>query len=300
MAIWFVPIALRILLINTIYPVLLKGKIITKDITTRFFLQYLFASLISLTCALYLGQLVFSTMLLLLLGIGLLNGCSAYADWKATEINLSAMSLFSFLDDVIAISLGYLVLKETEFFNWQIGLGLVLCVLAVMLLSVGNYKNRRYKMNALPFKFFVYVFVFTSIWGLNAFFTKWFAIQSVGVGIFMFGWYSGSFIVATLLMLTKKEGTVVQEIMIIKRPDNLLIGFISSLFITVNIGLTYWAFTLAPLTVVKPIFFVSAMIIPALFGLCYFNEKEGLTKSGKISFLVALVGGIIIGLGFKG
>src|SRR3989338_1063569 len=180
MAIWLIPIVLRILLINAIYPVLLKGKIITKDIIQRFFLQYLFCSLISLACAVYLGQFVLGTTMFLLIGIGILNGVSAYADWRATEINLSSMSLFSFLDDVIAISLGFLILKETEFLNRQIGLGLLLCVLAIVLLSVGNYmkKHREGGSNtALPLKFFVYVFIFTSIWGVNAFFIRWFALK---------------------------------------------------------------------------------------------------------------------------
>lgn len=164
MTVWFVPVILRILLINTIYPVLLKGKIITKDIIPRFFIQYMFCCLISLVCAMYLGQLFFSTTLLLLIGIGILNGFSAYADWQATKMNLSAMSLFSFLDDIIAISLGYLVLKEVEFLNWQIGLGLFLCIVAIALMSIGNYKKSKDERNtALPLKFFMYVFIFTLI-----------------------------------------------------------------------------------------------------------------------------------------
>lgn len=303
MADWFIPVLLRIVLINTIYPVFLKGKVITKDIIQRFFLQYLFCGLISFICAIYLGQFVLSTTLLLLMGVGVLNGFSAYADWQATKINLSAMSLFSFLDDVIAINLGYLILKETQFLNYQIGLGLLLCVAAILFLSIGNYAKRRNengKNPALPLKFFVYVLIFTSIWGLNAFFTRWFALRDVGIGTFMFGWYFGSFIVATILMLSKKEGTIVQEIIRMKRSSNISVGLISSLFVTVNIGFSYWALALAPLTIVKPIFFVSAMIIPALVGLYYFNEREGLTRTEKLSFPLAIVGGIIIGLGFRG
>lgn len=129
---------------------------------------------------------------------------------------------------------------------------------------------------------------------------RWFAIKDIGVGTFMFGWYFGSFIVATTLMQSKKEGTLIQEMVKIKKSSNLSIGLISSLFVTVNIAFSYWALSLAPLTVVKPIFFVSAMIIPALVGLYYFNERKGLTTAEKLSFPVAIIGGIVIALGFKG
>ena len=303
MAVWIVPVILRIILINTIYPVFLKGKVITNDLVSRFFLQYLFCSLISLACAVYLGQVVFNSTMFLIMGMGVFNGYSAYADWQATKINLSAMALFSFLDDIIAISLGYLILKETRFFNWQIGWGLTLCIVAIIFFSLGNYfkkRNEGESNRTLPLIFFLYVFAFTSIWGFNAFFTRWFALADVGIGTFLVGWYFGSLVVASVLILNKKEGTLAQEIIKIKKSSNVSIGFISSLFVTVNIGFTYWALSLAPLTVVKPIFFVSAMVIPALFGLYYFKERQGLTMGEKLSFPLSIVGGTIIALGFRG
>ncbi|MCK4859765.1 MAG: hypothetical protein KAS87_04305 [Candidatus Omnitrophica bacterium] len=301
MTLWYIPVVLRILLINTIFPWLLKGKVVQANFVQRFFLQYLFCSVFAVLVAISLGQLVFTATTLIIAVIGVFNGFGAYSQWRATQINLSAMSIFAFLDDAIAISLGYLILKEGKFLNTGVGIGLTLCASVVILFAVNNYLKRKKGVKGkehLPLRFFGYVMSFTIIWGVATFLTRYFALEGVGVGTFIFGWYGGSVITAFIIFLIKKEKGIFQEVKETMTNNNFCIMFVMSVLIMTNIWLSYWALQLAPLMVVKPIFFVSAMVIPAIIGLYIFKEAKKYERREKLFFVIAFVGGVLIALSF--
>ncbi|MBH41781.1 MAG: hypothetical protein CL685_03640 [Candidatus Magasanikbacteria bacterium] len=300
---WYIPIVLRIVLINTIFPIILKGKVLQEHFTRRFFLQFFFCAIYACVLAIFLGQFSFSYTIGVIACIGAVNGLAAYSQWRANDINLSATSVFAFFDDAIAISLGYSILNESQYFTPNIGIGLIICCAVVMLFTVINYLKMTKKIEGtsyLPFRFFLHVATFTIIWGFATFFMRYFALKQVGVGTFILGWYSGACITATGIFLVKRGFPIKKELSLTVSTSNISLMLVVSVIIMANIWLTFWALQVAPLTVVKPIFFVSAMVIPALVGLFIFKEKKEYTKKELVLFLAAFIGAIYIATGYRG
>ena len=152
----------------------------------------------------------------------------------------------------------------------------------------------------LPRSFFVSVALFTVLWGIANFAMRYFALESVDFGSFVFGWYGGSFGAALLVFFLKKATRVIEEITRLLEKDIWHAALISSAFAVSGILLSYWAFALAPLLVVKPMFYFSATLLPALLGLFFFKEKEDLNQKDKIAFAIALLGIVLIATGFRG
>lgn len=129
---------------------------------------------------------------------------------------------------------------------------------------------------------------------------RYFAIENVDMGSFVFGWYGGSFIAASIVFFFKKEKSLRDEISAMAQKGDWGVALLSSIFIGSGILLAYWAYTFAPLAVVKPIFFASAMLLPALVGLFVFQEGSKLNKKEKLSFVLATIGIIVIAISFRG
>jgi hypothetical protein len=52
----------------------------------------------------------------------------------------------------------------------------------------------------------------------------------------------------------------------------------------------FWAYQLAPQTIVQPLFLVAEMVGPALIGLYVFGEREALDRSEQLYFILRLGG----------
>lgn len=272
--------------------------------------------------------------------IGIFNGYGAYCQWRTDQFALSTGALFAFMDDFIAITLGYAILHEAKFLNAGLGVGLALCVSTAILFAVYNYYQKKSGKEHLPFAFFRYVLSYTIIRGFATFLMRYFALEKISIGTFVFGWYGGAFTTALMILLlysigiikdtTEKNDKKTNETyaflhvvaiklerivkkwgLIYKQPTyqqilNFLLTFrmigmtfLAGTLIFLNIVCTYWAFSLAPLTVVKPLFFVSLMIMPALVGFLFFNEYDRFEGFQKMFFIQAVIGGIIIALSFQ-
>lgn len=128
-----ISILLHVVFIDLAYPWFLKGRVIDQNLLRRYFLQYIFAACFGVGVALLVNQLNLAPVTLLVLMVGIMNGFATYNYFRAATMNLSALSVFGFMDDVIAISLGYFVLNERAFFNSGLKVGLVLSGVAAIL-----------------------------------------------------------------------------------------------------------------------------------------------------------------------
>ena len=70
--------------------------------------------------------------------------------------------------------------------------------------------------------------------------------------------------------------------------------------VLVTMSAAFWAYRLAPQTVVQPLFLVGEMVGPALVGLYVFGEREALDRLEHLYFAVGLVGGVLVALSFSG
>lgn len=234
---------------------------------------------------------------------GFLNPFGAYCQWRATDINLSKLSVLSIWDDVLAISLGFLFLGELQFVKSGIAGGIAICAVAFILFArhdirkeraEGRKKRIRHPKDAW---LYVYVLGYTTVFGLIAFFQRKFALEEVSIGSFVFAFYAGSLVSAFFISAFAARSWVPPLAIIAWR--NIILMGISALFVIGNIVLIYTSFILAPIVIVKPIYFVAQMVFPALVGLYIFKERERLSRTEKAAFVIALAGGLLIATSFK-
>ncbi|QQG46231.1 MAG: hypothetical protein HYY55_00065 [Candidatus Niyogibacteria bacterium] len=318
---WLVPVIIRILIGNIFYPWFGKAKLIHTDkisFNNRFTLHYFFAAAFGSVAALFLGQLVFDKTLLFITSIGAANGYAAYCQWKADQHSLSFVSITLFMDDVIAITLGYIVLNESKYLNFGMGAGLFLCVVTIIGLGFSNYRKQKIGEEHVAPKLFIYVAVYTVIWGFATFSMRYFALSDISVGKFVFGWYGGAFLMALAIFCItkiksifpkkdnenkdneKKNDEMNRELSPLPIRTTLWMTAVAGGSIFSSIFLSYWALQLAPLTVVKPIFFVSQMLGRMILGLFMFDEYKQYRGIEKILVLLAVIGAITIALSFGG
>ena len=315
--IWFVPVILRIVIIYTVYPWFRKAKLIhTSEVSfiVMFALHYFFAALLGSATALLLGQLNFDKTTMFIMAIGAANGFGAYCQWRADQYSMSFGALAGFMDDVIAVSLGYFILNESQYLNIGITNGLIICAIAVGGLAICNYYKKKTGKEHLGSRFFGYVLGYTVIWGFATFLMRYLAISDVPIGKFVFGWYGGASLTAFAIFCISKLKSAIKakkkrdekdgmdkEIEPVSVFQTLWMTATAGAMIFVNIFLSYWAFKLAPIVVLKPVGFVSAMVPPMLVGLFLFNEKsqyESLIEKSLI--LLAVIGAVFIAFSFRG
>ena len=69
--------------------------------------------------------------------------------------------------------------------------------------------------------------------------------------------------------------------------------------VLVTMSMAFWAYRLAPQTVVQPLFLVGEMVAPALVGLYVFAEREALDRIEQYYFVLGLGGGLLVALSFS-
>ena len=291
---WLVPIVLYIVLAYIGIRWMQKKIVDLHSKTKRLFLNFLFCALFAITFAVVMGHVIFNTMTLIIFGIGILNGVANYASWKATSISLSRTSLFSFVDDIIPMALSYAILGEGQFLNTFSEWGIALCFLATILFVRHSYK----KEGRASLVFFVYVAVYSIIWGIANFSARYSAVSGVPVGQFLMSWYIGSFVTATLLVLLYKDPDEKPGRMPALAARDVLVMFVYAGGIALCLAIEFWALTLAPQTLVQPIFLVAEATIPTVIGLTIFKERSTFDRAQWCFAALGMLGVILIAFSY--
>jgi hypothetical protein len=129
---------------------------------------------------------------------------------------------------------------------------------------------------------------------VGVFFMRYLGVQGTGLGTFLVNWYGGVVLAAALLFLTAPEA---QRALPPRRDWPRV--FALSLLVLVTMSAAFWAYWLAPQTVVQPLFLVGEMLAPALLGLYVFAEREGLDRIEQLYFVLGLGGGTLVALSFS-
>lgn len=296
---WWLPALLRIIIGNGIAHWLIKHVSGMHSRTARLFLQFLFCALFATIIASTFGNLQTDGKFYFLLVVGFFNGFGAYCQWRAIDISLSKNALFTFWDDIIAMSLGIFILNEWRFLNRGIILGIICSFAALILFARHDYQNGG--KNKTGFDFYGYVLAYSIIWGFAVFFQRYFAFHKLPTSTFLTGWYGGAFIAASVIFLFFREtgsGETKKEITL--REKYMMLGWSALLALSIfgSMGTTYWSYMLAPIAVLQPIYLVAEMIVPALIGFFAFGERKHYGLAEWFYFALGITGGIIIAYNF--
>lgn len=293
--VWLLPVLLRELLGSVIGAILIKKVTDQRHRTTRFLWQYTFCNIIIWPICAFWGQVAFDKIAMIIIVIGLFNSFAAYAHWYAQHISMSRASLYLIWDDVLAMILGYYILSEGEFLNNALSAGITLSLASAVFFVMYGSKTTESAAKTpasknAEVKFLLCVLVFSVTWGIAVFSMKYFGIQNVHPLKYLWAWYSGSLLGALTLFLTDKEP---KGKMALKDLQQI---FCLSACIVSSLGFAYWAYFVAPLIVMQPIFLVSEMIVPTLIGLYLFKEIKGLDANEKTLLFLGALGGFLIAL----
>ena len=188
---WYVPVFLRVLVANVIHPSISKHVVMKHSLQKRHLFNFSFCSLVAISIAVACGQLSLTTTTLFIFCVGVANGWAAYCQWKALGISLSRNSLFTFWDDIIAMSLSYYLLNEGQFLNFQGKLGIILSVAAVTLFAFRDYCRKEGVGDKVPSRFYFYVGLYSVIWGVATFLMRKWGVEKVPISTFLASWYTG-------------------------------------------------------------------------------------------------------------
>lgn len=298
---WYVPVILRIIVANGVGAGLIRYSTRRHSRVTRFFLQFLLCGIAALVYASYTSQPFWSNVSTSLIAIGFFNGLAAYCQWRAIDISLSITSLFTFGDDIIAMALSYVLLEERKLLNNEVLAGIFLCLAAVILFAVLNYRRQHQTGEEAHVRpaLFLYVALYSIIWGVATFFMRYFGLRGTAEAIFLSNWYVGTSIAAALLLRIARRYPSLQggEGSLTRRDIPSMLGL--SATIIASLGLTYWSYEHTPQTVVQPFFLVGEMVLPVLIGFYVFNERRQYDYREKLLFVAAIMGGIFIAFSFQ-
>ncbi len=290
---WQILISIRILIADILHTILFKKAADSPYKLKQQFWIYSFCVILAAGFFLYVKNSTFSYSLLFIVALGIINSLAFFFSLRAINISQSKSAIFAFGDDFIAIILGYIFLNELRFINLNLAIGILLCFLAAPLFIIGSKKSAPEKSQETK-KLLILVLGYSSIWGLVVFLMRYFALEGLPLAEFGLGWYFGSWLGAIFFLSRAKE----KERHVKLKFRELLNAFGIAIFTWSSILLSFSALKLAPLTVVEPLLFVSAMIFPALIGLFIFKEIKEITVTETIAIITGLAGGVIIALNF--
>lgn len=286
-------IALSILIAVNVCSVLLN-KIATDRLPEKkskgMFYQYLFCAALATLYALFSGE-IGAGFLAVLAGVGTVgffNAFGNYCQWRAFGLSLSKTVLFLPFMEIVTIFLAVTLLNESGLWNFQMGLGVALCFLAVWLFTWPKKEEEKEKsLNRKKWLFFTAGMII--IMGTAGFLVKLFS-ASIPRGTFLMGWYIGAFM-GTLPLLGIQKANPFRGI-----PKNtIFICFALGLAILGALFALYWTYQLGgPVSIVLPFREIFLIIIPVFLGWFVFKERKGLSKREWLGFLAGIAGIILI------
>jgi hypothetical protein len=259
--------------------------------TQRLLLQYIFCFSLAVIFWLIKDR-SFNEQMIAIFIIGIGNGIAVFNRWKATEISLSGTSVWSFMDDLVAMALAFFILNEVKILNIFLTIGISIAILSIVLLGFQK------KHHGWPIKFFLYVGVSSILWGIAYFSQRFFASGGVSSSEYILAWYGGSLLTASLIRLFWKETGQAKLGTPLSKKDVLVLFTISiSIFTTVLIATTI--LKNMPQIIFQPILLVSEAVIPTLMGLIIFREKQNYSSIEKILLFSAILGVIFMAIGIS-
>src|SRR3989344_5796317 len=179
---WLVPALFRIGVANVFFPALMKMIVGKHSRTKRLFVSYVFCAILSWIVLGISGvKLTITPIFCSILFVGLLNGWGAYCQWRAVDISLSKNSLFTFWDDIIAMTLSCFILQEGRFLNGWSWFGVVLSFGAVIVMALHSYrqqqKGKSDPSTHTPLVFYGFVASYSVIWGVAVFCQRYWGVQ---------------------------------------------------------------------------------------------------------------------------
>lgn len=230
------------------------------------------------------------------LGLGVFNSFACYCHWRALAISQSGTSVVAQADDLVAISLGYIVLGETRYLSWPLAIGIVLSLGSAGLLAAEKFnagENRHGSFRDLV----LWVLGFSVIWGTTIFSCRLIALQGVAMPTFILCWYVGSLLgsVAILRAMGKKEAGPPATWSQIQ--GTALLAFVSWLAMLI----LYLMSGRAPLTFTQPVLQASEVVFPTIIGLWVFKEKKEqfMNRKSRVLFGTAFIGGLLSALAYR-
>lgn len=270
--------------------------------TERFMWQFVFTFIFALALAALQWDVIrfdgwFGAFVLL----GVVGAYGTFYQWKAMAISQTRNALFTFWDDVIAMTLAVVFIGEAHFITMSVALGITLSFLALFLfIRHGWVKKRGVEADRqIPLRFYGYVAIYSVMWGVAYFGERYWAFKSFPVAGFLLAWYTGTLVTAlTLFVLYKDHATDQQDGHPIGMRGLALVFILSSAIFT-TMALTIVGYK-APQVIVQPVFFVSEMVLPIVFGFVFFrDERKKFDRIEWLYFAIGAVGALMVGLNFR-
>ncbi|MEK7462343.1 MAG: hypothetical protein AAB618_02105 [Patescibacteria group bacterium] len=217
---------------------------------------------------------------LLVMVLGMVNGLASYMSFRATTISQSAMVFSYLIDDIVAITLSMIFLREYQMVGWPTLAGALICILATILFAYNNKQKHQDKANA-PTKistlFYLLSFGALGIWGAVHFMMRHVGFeQGVTWEEFVLPWYGGTFITALIifLLVARKQRLNREEIQEVFAMRNIFWTLLIAVPTFLNIVFTFWTFASTPMVIAKPIFSLFQVITVILLGAFVFGERR--------------------------
>ncbi|MDP3899594.1 MAG: hypothetical protein Q8Q23_00775 [bacterium] len=247
--------------------------------------------------------------------VGLANSLACYCQWRAVDISLSKTAILMQPDDLIAMGLGYWLLKETEFLNTSLITGIILCVTAAGMLICYDKKKLVGESN---WRLLGWVMGYSVPWGVAYFLIRYCNLQDMTPVEWLVGWYFGSSVGASLILFYSHDGVIANgkkinvilnalsqkgkiraklgELLIILKnhPKFLIPLFAFCVWLAMLIG--FWAGQRAPVTAYQPLYMVGQSVFRCLIGFYLFSEKEEISWGELSAFPVGILGSFIIAI----
>lgn len=294
--VWQVPVLFGLAMM-AVNPILMKRATGLPSRTRRIVWMFGFAMCLTLTFAYATGATFVGPACLTIAAIGFANSWGAYCQWRAVDISVSRTYLFTQADDLIAMALGWVMLREYEILSGSaiLATGVTIAVATGVAIAVTRYRSAHTaeSPDAADLRWArlaCWIAGYSVIWGIANFAMRYFALRGVGVASFLAAWYVGSFIGALsirFLLGAREAGSPLDG-------RGVRGMFLLACTVVAQLLGWVWAQQLAPITVVQPIKQVAEMVIPTIIGLTVFKEGTGLGVGGYVRFAIGLAGCAVI------
>lgn len=288
---WLVPVAIYCIVAYVGVRWLSKHLADMPDQTKRLTINYAFCAAFGAVFAASTGGLIFDIGFLLVMVFGgVLNATAIMTNWKATRVSLSKTSLLSWGDDIVALLLAAWLVGDHKYLNAWGTVGMLVCIATGVLFWLHDWKKGRETRS-----FYINVVIYSMAWGVANFVIRYFALDKLPVGEFVFAWYLGSFLTmgATFVVERLRAGNTGGLRPAYKLQDYVWVALFA-FGIAACLAIEFWALTLAPMTAVAPIFLVAEAVMPSIVGWVIFREAATFDRRQWAYAAVGIMGAVIL------